>query len=151
MTWLEFGLFLLHDTWKQWETIAAARVLVPGIYIMDIDVTEKVTNKSFWKEESYQEADMIDDDKIDDAEKENMVDDDQIDDDEKEIERSEKWHTVDKKLEETKSKYYDKWRDKILSKNKEIEKKLLPGSTKPRQTEIVRFSVPHRSETSHVI
>ena len=56
-----------------------------------------------------------------------------------------------KKLEETKSKYYNKWRDKILSKNTEIEKKLLPGSTKPRQTEIVRFSVPHRSDTSHVI
>ena len=46
-TLLEFGLFLLHDPWKQTETIAAARVLAPGIYIMDIDVTEKVTNKSF--------------------------------------------------------------------------------------------------------
>ena len=56
---------------------------------------------------------MIDDDKIEDAEKEkeNMIDDDKIDDEEKEIERNERWHTVDKKLEETKSKYYDKWRD----------------------------------------
>ena len=61
---------------------------------------------------------MIDNDKIEDAEKEkeNMIDDDKIDDEEKEIERNERWHTVDKKLEETKSKYYDKWRDKILSK-----------------------------------
>ena len=77
---------------------------------------------------------MIDDDKIENAEEENMIDDDKIDDEEKEIERNERWHTVDKKLEETKSKYYDKWRDKILSKNTEIDKKLLPGSTKPKQT-----------------
>ena len=39
---------------------------------------------------------MIDDDKIEDAEKENMIDDDKIDDEEKEIERNEKWDTVDK-------------------------------------------------------
>ena len=93
---------------------------------------------------------MIDDGKSGDEEKENMMDDEKIDD-KKEIERNERWHKVDKKLEETKSKYYEKWREKLLSKNTEMEKKFLPCSAKPRQTEIVRFSVPHRSLTSHVI